>query len=249
MNTRQQMKGVVLAGGSGTRLRPLTEYTNKHLLPVYDKAMIYYPLRTLEQIGVTEALIVTEERWIADFEEVLASFDSELTLDTTLAIQTGPGGIVDALIQSADFADNSPLAVALGDNIFESPPVKAAEEYMRNPSGASVFLKAVTNPEEFGVAVMEDDNVTSIIEKPKNPPSNLAVTGLYFFDTTVFERITKLTPSVRGELEITDLNNLYLQDRQLAAHEIDGWWCDCGTFDSLVRASALLAGHQLEQVG
>jgi len=242
------MKGVVLAGGSGTRLRPLTKYTNKHLLPVYDKAMIYYPLRTLEQIGVTEALIVTEARWIQDFEELLAGFAGELSLKTTLAIQTGPGGIVDALIQSAEFTDEAPLAVALGDNIFECPPVSAAERFNQSPEGASVFLKAVSNPEEFGVAVMNNGAISSIIEKPEHPPSNLAVTGLYFFDTTVFERIKELAPSTRGELEITDLNNLYLQDGQLTAHEIDGWWCDCGTFDSLVRASALLAGHQLEQV-
>ncbi len=180
MNTRQQMKGVVLAGGSGTRLRPLTEYTNKHLLPVYDKPMIYYPLQTLERIGVSEALIVTEERWIGDFEEVLAGFGSELTLDTTLAIQTGPGGIVDALIQSADFADGAPLAVALGDNIFECPPVEAARGFNEHPDGASVFLKAVNNPEEFGVAIIENGKITSIIEKPENAPTNLAVTGLYF---------------------------------------------------------------------
>ncbi len=248
MTESRQMKGVVLAGGAGTRLKPLTDYTNKHLLPVYDKAMIYYPLWTLEKIGVREALIVTEERWIDDFKQTLASFRPKLNLSITLAIQTGPGGIVDALIQSEKFAAGAPLAVALGDNLFENPPQKAANDFRSNPNGANVFLTEVHNPEDFGVAVMKDGAIQSIIEKPETPPSNLAVTGLYFFDTTVFERIKELKPSVRGELEITDLNNLYLQDGRLTAHQIEGWWCDCGTFDSLVRASALLAGHQLETV-
>ncbi len=240
------MKGVVLAGGAGTRLKPLTDYTNKHLLPVYDKAMIYYPLWTLEKIGVREVLIVTEERWIEDFKQILASFEPKSELSVTLAVQTGPGGIVDALIQSEKFAAGSPLAVALGDNIFEQPPQEAADDFMKHPEGARVFLTAVHNPEEFGVALMENGRIQSIVEKPEDAPSNLAVTGLYFFDTTVFERIKELKPSIRGELEITDLNNLYLQDEQLTANQIEGWWCDCGTFDSLVRASALLAGHRLE---
>jgi glucose-1-phosphate thymidylyltransferase len=245
--TTSPMKGVVLAGGAGTRLKPLTDHTNKHLLPVADRAMICYPLQTLEKLGVQEALIVTEERWIDDFKQILSGLESNLALNATLAIQTGPGGIVDALIQSEKFAAGAPLAVALGDNIFEYPPEEKARAFTANPTGANVFLTEVSNPEEFGVAVFEDGRIISIIEKPDNPPSNLAVTGLYFYDTTVFERIKKLKPSIRGELEITDLNNLYLNDRQLAAHQIEGWWCDCGTFDSLVRASALLAGHSLEE--
>ncbi len=252
MNTRQDknraIKGVVLAGGAGTRLKPLTDHTNKHLLPVFDRAMICYPLRTLEKLGVQEALIVTEERWIEDFKQILSELGSDLALNATLAIQTGPGGIVDALIQSEKFAAGAPLAVALGDNIFEHPPAEAAKAFAANPVGANVFLTVVNNPKEFGVAIIEDGQISSIIEKPENPPSNLAVTGLYLFDTTVFDRIKELKPSIRGELEITDLNNLYLADKKLTAHQIDGWWCDCGTFDSLVRASALLAGHRFEEV-
>ncbi len=247
-NKNGAMKGVVLAGGAGTRLKPLTDHTNKHLLPVFNKAMICYPLQTLEKLGVREALIVTEERWIEDFKQVLSGVESDLALNATLAIQTGPGGIVDALIQSEKFAAGEPLAVALGDNIFENPPAEAAKAFTANPVGANVFLTAVKNPEDFGVAIIKDGQISSIVEKPEDPPSDLAVTGLYFYDTTVFERIKELKPSVRGELEITDLNNLYLADKKLAAHKVDGWWCDCGTFDSLVRASALLAGHRLEEL-
>jgi len=235
------MKGVILAGGLGTRLSPLTLVTNKHLLPVYDRPMIMYPIQTLLNAGVREILIVTGGEHAGDFLKLLGNGKSLGVGELHYTYQEGNGGIADALKLAEDFADGGKVVVMLGDNIIERNINKAVGDFFCQPSGAKILLKEVQDPERFGVAVVEDGRVVQILEKPENPPTNLAVTGVYMYDNDVFDIASTLEPSTRGELEITDVNNAYIQRGDLTYDVLDGWWTDAGTFDSLHRASALVA--------
>lgn len=235
------MKGVILAGGLGTRLYPLTKITNKHLLPVHDQPMIYYPLRTLINAGIEDIMIVTGGNSAGDFLRLLGNGKDFGLRHLNYTYQEGEGGIADALSLVEHFADESPICVVLGDNIIERNIRGAADEYRRQGSGAKILLKKVTDPQRFGVPQIEGDKVLRIEEKPAAPKSEYAVTGIYFYDPTVFEIIKTLKPSGRGELEITDVNNHYIDRGEMTWNELEGWWTDAGTFESLLRASNLVA--------
>jgi glucose-1-phosphate thymidylyltransferase len=230
------MKGVILAGGTGSRLYPLTKVTNKHLLPVYDKPMIYYPLQTLVSAGIKDIMIVSGRGHAGHFLELLGS-GSEMGVHFTFEIQEEAGGIAQALSFAEDFVDGDNVAVVLGDNIFQD---NIKEDVLTFKSGAKIFLKEVTDAQRFGVAELEGNKVVAIEEKPKNPKSNLAVTGLYIYDCEVFNAIKTLRPSGRGELEITDVNNYYINKKIMVYRTLDGFWSDAGTFESLFRASELV---------
>jgi glucose-1-phosphate thymidylyltransferase len=235
------MKGVVLAGGTGSRLYPLTRVTNKHLLPIYDRPMIYYPIQTLVNAGMTDILVVTGGQNAGEFLRLLGNGKDFGLRHINYTYQEGEGGIADALRLAEHFAERQAIAVVLGDNIIERNIVGASEKFARNPHGAHIILKKVPDPERFGVPVLDGDRIVRIEEKPAKPGSPYAVTGIYMYDETVFERVRKLRPSGRGELEITDVNNLYLQDDCLTYSVLDGWWTDAGTFESLLRANNLVA--------
>jgi len=235
------MKGVILAGGTGSRLRPLTRVTNKHLLPVYDQPMIYYPLTTLINAGIDDIMIVTGGNSAGDFLRLLGNGKAFGLQHLNYGYQEGEGGIAEALSLAEHFADDGPVCVVLGDNIIEKNIRMAADEYRRQGGGARILLKKVEDPQRFGVPVFEGGNILRIEEKPAVPGSEFAVTGIYFYDPTVFEVIRTLIPSDRGELEITDVNNHYIRSGSLAWSELDGWWTDAGTFVSLLRASNLVA--------
>ncbi|MCK4873841.1 MAG: NTP transferase domain-containing protein [Phycisphaerales bacterium] len=235
------MKGVILAGGLGTRLRPLTLVTNKHLLPIYDRPMIYYPIQCLLNAGIKEILIVTGGEHAGDFLKLLKN-GKQLGIDRLgYAYQEGEGGIADALKLAEDFADRDKVCVILGDNIIQGNIRKAAGDFFTQSSGAKVILKKVPDPERFGVAMLDGDRITSIVEKPADPQSDLAVTGIYFYDADVFDVAQTLKPSDRGELEITDVNNYYLDRGDLTWDVLDGWWTDAGTLESLYRAATFCA--------
>lgn len=228
------MRGVILAGGTGSRLMPLTKITNKHLLPVYKHPMIYYPLNTLIKMGIKDILIVSGQGHAGDFLNLLGS-GKEFGVHLNYEIQDTAGGIAHALRLAEHFAQKDNIAVILGDNIFEdSFDVSDFQE------GAKIFLKQVPDPKRFGVAEIQGENVVSIEEKPKNPKSNLAVTGLYIFDSDVFKIISTLKPSDRGELEISDVNNFYIKKGKLKFDYVKGYWSDAGTFKSLMHASNLV---------
>lgn len=233
------MKGVILAGGLGTRLYPLTFATNKHLLPVYDRPMIFYPIQTLVKAGIDEILVVTGGPHAGHFLQVLRNGHEFGVKRLSFAYQEGEGGIAQALSLAEDFADNEPLAVILGDNTTDADISPEVESFCE---GALVFLKGVPDPERFGVAYLDGEKITKIVEKPKTPESNLAVTGFYLYDNTVFERIREVKPSARGELEITDVNNLYLADGQLRWARLEGFWRDAGTFETLFEVNAYWRG-------
>ncbi|HLJ40750.1 MAG TPA: sugar phosphate nucleotidyltransferase, partial [Candidatus Acidoferrales bacterium] len=235
------MKGVVLAGGTGSRLFPLTRVTNKHLLPIHDKPMIFYPLQTLADAGIRDILLVTGGHSAGDFLRLLGNGKDFNLRHLSYAYQEGEGGIADALRLAEHFADGHSICVALGDNILEMNITDGCREFERTGHGAHIFLKEVPHPERFGVPVFEADRIVRIEEKPKQPKSNFAVTGFYIYDTTVFEKIRTLRPSGRGELEITDLNNHYLAEGSLRHTVLDGWWTDAGTFESLLLANNLVA--------
>jgi len=230
------MKGIILAGGTGSRLYPLTKVTNKHLLPVYDKPMIFYPLNTLVNAGITEIMIVSGRGHAGHFLELLGS-GADFGVSLTYEIQEGAGGIAQALGLARRFSDNDCVTVILGDNIFEDS-VKDAVQSFR--SGARIFLKEVPDAHRFGVAEISGEKIVSIEEKPKNPRSNLAVTGLYIYDAGVFDIIRALRPSQRGELEITDVNNDYIRREVMTFSCLHGFWSDAGTFDSLLRAGMIV---------
>lgn len=230
------MKGVILAGGTGSRLYPLTKVTNKHLLPVYDKPMIYYPLQTLISAGIKEIMIVSGRGHAGHFLELLGS-GSEFGVHFTYEIQEEAGGIAQALSFAEDFADGDNITVILGDNIFQD---SIKEEVSAFKGGAKIFLKKVTDAHRFGVAELEGNRVIGIEEKPANPKSNFAVTGLYIYDYEVFDAIKTLRPSGRGELEITDVNNYYIKKDTMGYRVLEGFWSDAGTFESLFRASELV---------
>ncbi len=235
------MKGVVLAGGTGSRLFPLTKITNKHLLPIYDKPMIYYPIQTLVEAGIRDILIVTGGKNSGDFLRLLGNGKEFGLKHLNYAYQEGEGGIADALVLAEHFADNHRLCVILGDNIIEGSIRAAVEEFEEQPAGAKILLKEVDDAERFGVAEICGDRIVGIEEKPRAPKSNYAVTGIYFYDRTVFDKIRTLVPSGRGELEITDVNNAYIREGTLTFSHLDGWWTDAGTFESLLRAANLVA--------
>ena len=235
------MKGVVLAGGTGSRLFPLTKITNKHLLPIYDKPMIYYPIRTLVDAGIHDILIVTGGRNAGDFLRLLANGKEFGLTHLDFTYQEGEGGIADALGLAEHFADGSKLCVILGDNLIEGSIREAADEFRRQERGAKILLKQVQDAERFGVAEIQDGRIVRIEEKPLRPKSNYAVTGIYMYDETVFDKIRTLVPSRRGELEITDVNNAYIHEGAMTFHHLEGWWTDAGTFESLLRASNLVA--------
>jgi glucose-1-phosphate thymidylyltransferase len=238
------MKGVVLAGGLGSRLYPLTRVLNKHLLPVYNKPMIYYPIETLVEAGIDRILIVTGGNSAGDFLRLLRNGTDFGLQQLSFAYQEGEGGIASALSLAKSFAAGEPICVILGDNIIQGSIRHAKEKFESHPHGSMLFLKKVPDPERFGVPVFEQGKLVQIEEKPRVPQSPYAVIGVYFYDHTVFERIKSLRPSARGELEITDLNNSYLVDGQIGYEVLEGWWTDAGTFDSLWRASNLVREKQ-----
>lgn len=235
------MKGVVLAGGLGSRLFPLTKITNKHLLPVYDKPMIYYPIQTLINAGIDDIMIVTGGNYAGHFLQLLGNGKEFGLKHLNYTYQEGEGGIADALSLVKHFADDQPICVVLGDNIIENNIKQAAEDFKQQEKGAKILLKKVHDPQRFGVPELDGEKVVNIEEKPKNPKSDFAVIGVYFFDNTVFDIIKDLKPSDRGELEITDVNNHYINRNEMTWSELDGWWTDAGTFDSLLYASKLVA--------
>jgi glucose-1-phosphate thymidylyltransferase len=241
MHGAASMKGVVLAGGTGSRLFPLTKITNKHLLPIYDKPMIYYPIQTLVDAGIREILVVTGGRNSGDFLRLLANGKEFGLKHLDYTYQEGEGGIADALALAEHFADGAKICVILGDNIIEGTIRQAVDDFKRQESGAKILLKEVQDAERFGVAEIRDGRIVGIEEKPKRPKSNYAVTGIYMFDGTVFEKVRGLVPSGRGELEITDVNNAYIREGSMTYAHLEGWWTDAGTFDSLLRAANLVA--------
>ena len=234
------MKGVILAGGLGTRLYPLTKITNKHLLPVFDKPMIHYPIQCLVNAGITDIMIVTGGNFAGHFLQLLGNGNDFGLKDLHYTYQQGEGGIADALKLAEHFAEGEKIVVVLGDNIIESNIKKAADDFRRQERGAKILLKEVPDPERFGVATMKGGKVEKIVEKPKQPESKLAVIGIYMYDAQVFEVCKTLKPSNRGELEITDVNNHYIGQGTMTAEVLPGWWTDAGTFDSLLRASNMV---------
>lgn len=243
------MKGVILAGGLGTRLLPLTRVTNKHLLPVYNRPMIFYPIQTLVNAGITDILLVTGGQNAGEFLRLLGNGRDFGLKHINYTYQEGEGGIADALRLAEHFADGQPLCVVLGDNIIETNIVGAREKFRKQGCGAHLILKEVPDPERFGVPVFENGRIVQIEEKPKVPKSGYAVIGIYLYDATVFERIRKLKVSGRGEFEITDVNNQYLADGTLTFSVLNGWWTDAGTFESLCRATNLVAQGGANKLG
>lgn len=235
------MKGIILAGGLGSRLAPLTRITNKHLLPVYDKPMIYYPIQTLINAGITDIMIVTGGNHAGDFLRLMGNGKDFGLKHLNYTYQEGEGGIADALSLAEYFADGESICVVLGDNIIEKNIIRAVEDFKKQGKGAKIMLKEVPDPERFGVAEINDGRLVSIVEKPKHPRSNLAVIGIYLYDAEVFNIVKTLKPSDRGELEITDVNNAYVREGTMTWEMLDGWWTDAGTFESLLRASVLVA--------
>jgi glucose-1-phosphate thymidylyltransferase len=235
------LKGIILAGGLGKRLSPLTKITNKHLLPVYNKPMIYYPIQTLVDAGIKDILIVTGGHHAGDFLRLLGNGSEFGLKHINYTYQEGEGGIADALKLAEYFSKNNKIIVILGDNIIEKDIKKPVAEFRKQSKGARILLKKVEDPERFGVAEFSGKKIMSIEEKPKNPKSDYAVTGIYMYDSKVFEIIKTLKPSHRGELEITDVNNAYLKRGELTYSVLEGWWTDSGTFESLLNANMLVA--------
>jgi glucose-1-phosphate thymidylyltransferase len=234
------MKGIVLAGGTGSRLFPLTKITNKHLLPIYDKPMIYYPIRTLVDAGISDIMVVTGGKNSGDFLRLLANGKEFGLKHIAYTYQEGEGGIADALSLCEHFADGQAICVILGDNIIEKSIHSAADAFRKQQNGARIMLKEVEDAERFGVAEFSGDKIVGIEEKPARPKSNYAVTGIYMYDRTVFDKVRTCKPSHRNELEITDVNNAYIAEGSMTYSFLDGWWTDAGTFDSLLRAANLV---------
>jgi len=235
------LKGVVLAGGSGSRLRPLTAVTNKHLLPVYNQPMIYYPIQTLVNAGINDIMIVTGGNSAGDFLKLLGNGKTFGLKHLNYTYQEGEGGIAAALSLVEHFADGGPICVVLGDNIIQGNIRAAADAYREQPTGAKILLKRVPDPQRFGVPQLDGRRIVKIDEKPAEPKSEYAVIGIYLYDGRVFDIIRTLKPSGRGELEITDVNNAYIERGEMTWDELEGWWTDAGTFESLLRATNLVA--------
>ena len=238
------MKGVILAGGLGTRLMPLTRITNKHLLPVFNQPMIFYPIRTLVAAGVRELMIVTGGKNVADFPRLLGNGKAFGLPRIQYTHQTGNGGIADALRLCERFADGDKIVVMLGDNIIEKNIRPGITAFRKQKRGARIYLKAVNHPQAYGVAELKGDHISNIVEKPKRPKSNYAVVGIYMYDATVFDVIRTLKPSARGELEITDVNNAYLRRGELQYEILDGWWADAGGSPEQLLQTSLLVARQ-----
>ena len=235
------MKGVILAGGLGTRLYPLTKITNKHLLPIFDRPMIYYPIEALINAGIRDIMIVTGGKKSGDFLSLIGTGSDFGLKHLTYTYLKGEGGIAEALGLCAHWAAGEPVCVILGDNIIEKNITRAVRNFTEQKRGAKIMLKEVHDPERFGVAELKGDRVARIVEKPQNPSSNLAVIGIYLYDGRVWDIIKTLKPSQRGELEITDVNNWYIQDGSMTFEVLEGWWTDAGTFKSLHSAASLVA--------
>ena len=233
------LRGIILAGGTGSRLMPLTKVTNKHLLPIGRKPMIYYPIEKLTSIGIKEILIVTGIEHMGGVVSLLGS-GKQFGCHFTYKVQDEAGGIAQALGLAENFAQRQPVVVILGDNVFEDNLKNYADRFISQKTGARVLLKQVPNPQRFGVALLSDDKIIGIEEKPKKPKSDYAIIGIYFYDASVFDVIRELKPSGRGELEITDVNNAYIAKNQLAYDILEGWWTDAGTFESLDKANELV---------
>jgi len=233
------LRGVVLAGGTGSRLMPLTKVTNKHLLPVGQKPMIYYPIEKMTSIGIKQILIVTGVEHMGDVVSLLGS-GKDFGCQFTYKVQDEAGGIAQALSLAENFSNNQRIVVILGDNIFQANLKKHAQRFIAQGKGSRVLLKQVPDPGRFGVAEVLGNKVVGIEEKPKQPKSDYAVTGIYFYDSAVFEIIRELKPSARGELEITDVNNAYIAKKQMEYDILDGWWSDAGTFESLNKVNELI---------
>ncbi len=235
------MKGIILAGGHGSRLYPLTKITNKHLLPVFDRPMVFYPIQILVNAGIKDILLVTGGQNAGDFLRLLGNGKDFGLKHMNYTYQEGEGGIADALRLGEYFAEDHKICVVLGDNIIETNILEACEKFRKQERGAHILLKEVPDPERFGVPAFDGDKIVRIEEKPTEPKSPFAVIGIYMYDATVFDRIRKLQPSRRGEFEITDVNNQYLEEGTLTHSILEGWWTDAGTFDSLRRATNLVA--------
>jgi len=235
------MKGIILAGGLGSRLRPLTKVTNKHLLPIYDKPMIYYPIETLVDAGIKDIMVVTGGNSAGDFLRLLGNGKDFGLDDIYYTYQEGEGGIADALKLCEHFAEGERVCVILGDNIIQKSIATYVQRYAQQKTGARLLLKEVEDPERFGVAELAGDKIVGIEEKPAAPKSQFAVTGIYMYDSRVFDYCRNLKPSARGELEITDVNNAYIKSGDLQYDVLDGWWTDAGQFESLYHATTLVA--------
>jgi len=241
------MKGIILAGGLGKRLEPLTRITNKHLLPIFDKPMIYYPLLTLIEAGIKDILLVTGGNNAGDFLRLLGNGSEFGLKHLNYTYQKGEGGIAQALRLAKHFAEDKKIIVILGDNILEKSIKKYVNNFKKQEKGAKVLIKKVPDPERFGVVELKGDKIISIEEKPKKPKSNYSVTGIYMYDSQVFDIIKTLKPSGRGELEITDVNNAYIKKSQLTYDILEGWWTDAGTFNSLLKANNLIAKRERQR--
>ncbi|MDD5136342.1 MAG: sugar phosphate nucleotidyltransferase [Candidatus Omnitrophica bacterium] len=238
------MKGIILAGGLGKRLHPLTKITNKHLLPIFSRPMIYYPIQTLVDAGIEDILIVTGGMHAGEFLRLLGNGKEFGLKHINYTYQEGEGGIAEALRLAEHFAEGSSIVVILGDNIIEKNIKDSVSGFIKQKTGAKILLKEVEDPERFGVPELEGDKIVGIEEKPKKPKSKYAVTGIYMYDNKVFDIIKTLKPSGRGELEITDVNNSYIKKGELTYSILDGWWTDAGTFESLLRANNLVAERE-----
>ena len=244
------MKGVILAGGTGSRLSPLTRVTNKHLLPIYDRPMVFYPIQTLVNAGITDILLVTGGQNAGEFLRLLGNGKDFGLKHINYTYQDGEGGIADALRLAEHFADGHPICVVLGDNIIETNVIAARARFEQGGCrGAHILLKEVPDPQRFGVPVFDGERIVRIEEKPREPESPYAVVGIYMYDGRVFDYIRTLRPSARGEFEITDVNNLYLAGGQLSYSYLTGWWTDAGTFESLLRANNLVASSGANKMG
>ncbi len=243
------MKGIIIAGGTGSRLDPLTRVCNKNLLPVYDKPLIYYPINLLKKSNIKDIVIVCGKGHAGQFLELLRSGE-DFGVNISYRVQENPGGIAQALNLCGDFINNDKCAVILGDNIFENEVSISKEiiKFSKNKDECFLFLKEVQDPERFGVAEILNEQIISIEEKPENPKSNLAVTGLYLYNDKIWDVVKTLKPSQRGEIEITDLNNFYILNNSAKYHKISGWWIDAGTFDSMLKASILVSGIKTSEI-
>ena len=241
------MKGIVLAGGTGSRLFPLTKITNKHLLPIFDKPMVYYPIQTLVEAGIKDILLVTGGRNSGDFLRLLANGKEFGLKHLNYTYQEGEGGIADALALAEHFADGEKVCVILGDNIIEGSIAQAVRDFEQQERGARILLKEVPDAGRFGVAELNGASIASIEEKPAHPKSPYAVIGIYLYDGTVFDKVKNLVPSKRGELEITDVNNAYIREGTMTFSFLEGWWTDAGTFESLLRAANMVAETRLKK--
>jgi glucose-1-phosphate thymidylyltransferase len=238
------MKGIILAGGTGSRLNPLTKVTNKHLLPVGRYPMIYHPISKLKSAGLKDIFVVTGKEHAGSIVNLLGS-GYEMGLKFTYRIQDQAGGIAQALGLAEEFVGNDKCVVILGDNIFEDNIAECVDKFNKQPEGAKILIREVEDPQRYGVAELSGDKVISIEEKPKNPKSNYSVTGIYMYDSNVFEIIKTLKPSGRGELEITDVNNEYIRRGTMTSDVLKGWWTDAGTFDSLAYAGKLVESVEI----